>query len=135
MTELKQAMEQALEAGERMAFEAHMKDKLGQRPTPDGGGSYAVTECRWAWEAWQARAALSSLPDVQTGLSDEQIMRHGYAAIRSDRPIPKEADTWEFYDDELIDFARDVLSAAYAPKEPQQTDGVETSDKRTDDAT
>lgn len=49
--------------GERMAFEAYMKqDKLGHRPVPDGCGSYAVTEIRWAWEAWQARSALGVLP-------------------------------------------------------------------------
>jgi hypothetical protein len=114
MTEPKQAMEKALEALEQVQYYAELSNDHAYGTL----STKIVTD--WAPNAIAAlRAALSSLPDVQTGLSDEQIMRHGYAAIRSDRPIPKEADTWEFYDDELIAFARAVLSAASAPKEPQ----------------
>jgi hypothetical protein len=67
--------EHGREVGERMAFEAHMKDKLGQRPTPNGGGSYAVTEVRWAWDAWQARAKLDRPSGVRAsdkGVTEER---------------------------------------------------------------
>lgn len=55
---------------------------------------------------------LFASPPASLTLSDEQILTFGKTVIRHDRPIPSDADTWEFFDDELVAFARAVLAAA-----------------------
>jgi hypothetical protein len=131
MNELKQAMEQALEAEEDQCAHEHIQ-MWHDAETGEPVKLWSCTECNRKFEPVETRAALSSLPDVQTDAQDAARFRWYF----SDKP---KGDWLSTYLDGVrtgwtTDQWRAAIDAASAPKEPGRTDGVKASDKGVTDA-